>query len=212
LKASELRYRRLFETAQDGILILDGNTGKIIDVNPFLLHLLDYPFQSIIGRRLWDIRQFKDVAANHAAFETLRRNQCIRYKNCLCSKTGKEIQVEFVSNAYFVGSHKVIQCNVRDISARSLVDKSSCGRDAALEIASKSNDDVLALLSDEFRNPVAAISCATDLLELGHDVTEALHKTDTRDFDRSAVAVIRRSLQALLRSINELLDLAQIAK
>src|SRR5205085_8002253 len=79
LKASELRYRRLFETAQDGILILDGNTGKIVDANPFLLHLLDYPFEKLIGRRLWDIGQFKNVAANHAAFEALRRNHYVRY-------------------------------------------------------------------------------------------------------------------------------------
>ena len=52
---SELRYRRLFETAQDGILILDAQSGKIIDVNPFLLELLDYSFENIIGRQLWEI-------------------------------------------------------------------------------------------------------------------------------------------------------------
>jgi PAS domain S-box-containing protein len=62
LEASELRYRRLFETAQDGILILDANTGKIIDVNPFLLDLLDYPFENMIGLRLWEIGQFKDIS------------------------------------------------------------------------------------------------------------------------------------------------------
>src|SRR5437899_12008521 len=119
LEASELRYRRLFETAQDGILILDANTGKIIDVNPFLLDLLDYPFENMIGQRLWEIGQFKDIAANQAAFETLQKNEYIRYENLpLRSKAGKEIHVEFISNVYFVGSDKVIQCNSRDISAR----------------------------------------------------------------------------------------------
>ena len=72
---SELRYRRLFETAQDGILILEANTGKIIDVNPFLLDLLDYPFEDMIGRRLWEIGQFKDIAANQAAFEALQTSE-----------------------------------------------------------------------------------------------------------------------------------------
>ena len=109
LEASELRYRRLFETAQDGILILNANTGKIIDVNPFLLDLLEYPFESMIGLRLWEIGQFKDIAANQAAFEALQSNEYIRYENLpLRTKTGKEIQVEFVSNVYFVGSGKVI--------------------------------------------------------------------------------------------------------
>ena len=73
LEVSELRYRRLFETAQDGILILNANTGKIIDVNPFLLDLLDYPFESMIGRQLWEIGLFEDIAANQAAFESYKK-------------------------------------------------------------------------------------------------------------------------------------------
>src|SRR2546421_12023122 len=81
LEASELRYRRLFETAQDGILILDANTGKIIAVNRFLLDLLDYPFENMIGRRLWEIGHFKDIATHQAAFETLQRHDAIPYEN-----------------------------------------------------------------------------------------------------------------------------------
>jgi PAS domain S-box-containing protein len=214
VKASELRYRRLFETAQDGILILDAPTGKIIDINPFLLDLLDYPFESMIGMRLWEIGQLTDIAANQEAFETLQRNEYIRYENLpLRSKAGKVIHVEFVSNVYFAGSDKVIQCNIRDISARSAVDEASRDRIAALELAAQSKDHVMALLSHELRTPLAAISCATDLLELGHDVTEQLDQTDVPPlFDRSAVAMIRRNLIALVRLINELLDLTQIGK
>ena len=214
LEASELRYRRLFETAQDGILILDANTGKIIDVNPFLLDLLDYPFENMIGRRLWEIGQFKDVAANQAAFETLQRNEYIRYENLpLRSKAGKEIHVEFISNVYFVGSDKVIQCNIRDISLRLVADAASHGRLAALELADHSKDDLLAVLSHELRTPLTAISCAADLLEVGHDVTNELDKTEVPPrFDRSAVAMIRRNVQAMVRLISELLDLTHMAK
>ena len=214
LEASELRYRRLFETAQDGILILDANTGKIIDVNPFLLDLLDYPFENMIGQRLWEIGLFKDIAANQAAFETLQRNEYIRYENLpLRSKAGKEIHVEFISNVYFVGSDKVIQCNIRDISARLVADAASHGRLAALELANKSKDDLLAVLSHELRTPLTAISCAADLLELGHDATDQLDKTEVPpQFDRSAVAMIRRNVQAMVRLISELLDLTHMAK
>ena len=214
LEASELRYRRLFETAQDGILILDANTGKIIDVNPFLLDLLDYPFENMIGQRLWEIGQFKDIAANQAAFETLQRNEYIRYENLpLRSRAGKEIHVEFVSNVYFVGSDKVIQCNIRDISARLVVDEASHGRLATLELANQSKDDLLAVLSHELRTPLTAISCAADLLELGHDAADQLDKTEVPpQFDRSAVAMIRRNLEAMVRLISELLDLTHITK
>ena len=214
LQASELRYRRLFETAQDGILILDANTGKIIDVNPFLLDLLDYPFENIIGRRLWEIGQFKDIAANQAAFEALQRNEYIRYENLpLCSREGKEIHVEFISNVYFVGSDKVIQCNIRDISARAVGDEAPGARLAALELVNRTKEDLLGVLSHELRTPLTAISCAADLLELGHDAADQLDKTDVPpQFDRSAVAIIRRNLQAMVRLISELLDLTHMAK
>ena len=116
LEISELHYRSLFETAQDGILILNANTGEIIDVNLFLLDLLDYPFESMIGLRLWEIGHFKAIAPNQAAFETLQRKKYARYDNfSLRSKAGKETQVEFVSNVYSVGPDKVMQCSIRNI-------------------------------------------------------------------------------------------------
>src|SRR6202023_2096855 len=139
---SELRYRRLFETAQDGILILDADSGKIIDVNPFLLDLLDFPFESVIGLQLWEIGLFKDIAANQAAFEKLQAEEYIRYENLpLRTKTGKEIQVEFVSNVYFVGPAKVIQCNIRDITARAQFQAASEGHAHTLELAVKAKDE-----------------------------------------------------------------------
>lgn len=114
LRLSELRYRRLFETAQDGILILDADSGEITDVNPFLIHLLDYPFEELRGRKLWEIGQFKDIAANQLAFEKLKHSEYIRYKNLpLRRSDGKRIPVEFVSNVYWVQQRQVIQCNIR---------------------------------------------------------------------------------------------------
>ena len=81
LRKSELRYRRLFETAQDGILILDAETGTITDANPFLLDLLGYPFEEMFGRHLWEIGEFKDVAASKAAFAVLQNTEYVRYEN-----------------------------------------------------------------------------------------------------------------------------------
>jgi PAS domain S-box-containing protein len=213
LEVSELRYRRLFETAQDGILILDANTGKIIDVNPFLLDLLDYPFESMIGLRLWEIGQFKDIAANQAAFETLQTNEYIRYENLpLRTKIGREIQVEFVSNVYFVGSDKVIQCNIRDISARVEFQAASKSHAATLELAHRVRDEVIAVLSQELRSPLAAISSMIDVLELGHGGIGMPDKKDLPpQFDKSALAFIRRNIQSILHLITELLDFTHTA-
>jgi PAS domain S-box-containing protein len=212
LEVSELRYRRLFETAQDGILILDANTGKIIDVNPFLLDLLDYPFESMIGLRLWEIGQFQDIAANRAAFKALQTNEYIRYENLpLRTKTGREIQVEFVSNVYFVGSDKVIQCNIRDISARAEFQAASKSHAETLALACRARDEAIAVLSHELRTPLAAISSMIDLLELGHGEIGTPDKKDLPpQFDKSALAFIRRNIQSIVHLVTELLDFAHV--
>jgi two-component system cell cycle sensor histidine kinase/response regulator CckA len=119
LQNSELRYRRLFETAQDGILILDAGTGQIADANPFLLDMLGYTREQLLGKQLWEIGFFKDRALSEAAFATLQKEGYIRYENLpLESKDGRRREVEFVSNLYEVDHQNVIQCNIRDITDR----------------------------------------------------------------------------------------------
>jgi PAS domain S-box-containing protein/putative nucleotidyltransferase with HDIG domain len=129
LRNSELRYRRLFESAQDGILIVNAETGSINDVNPYLIDMLGYSREEFVEKKLWEVGAFKDIKASRNSFLALQKNEFIRYENLpLKTKGGRLVQVEFVSNVYLVGNEKVIQCNVRDISDR----KGYAGR-AALE-------------------------------------------------------------------------------
>jgi PAS domain S-box-containing protein len=121
LKRSELRYRRLFETAQDAILILDGDSGEIIDANTFILDMLGYPLEYFLGRHLWELGFLRDKSLAKNAFETLKTEGYIRYEDLpLETKQGRAIHVEFVSNVYFVGEKRIIQCNIRDITDRKL--------------------------------------------------------------------------------------------
>jgi PAS domain S-box-containing protein len=119
LITSELRYRRLFEAARDGILILDAESGMIVDVNPFLVELLGFSREAFLGKKVWELGSFKDIVANQANFAELQKQEYIRYRNRpLETAVGLRIDVEFVSNVYLVNGQKVIQCNIRDISAR----------------------------------------------------------------------------------------------
>ncbi|MBE0568236.1 MAG: PAS domain S-box protein [Deltaproteobacteria bacterium] len=119
LKASEIRYRRLFETAKDGILILDADTGRITDANPFLQDLLGYSHAELLGKMLWEIGPFRDIAASRSAFRKLQKKEYIRYDDLpLETKGHRHRHVEFVSNVYRENGTRVIQCNIRDITTR----------------------------------------------------------------------------------------------
>jgi PAS domain S-box-containing protein len=119
LRNSELRYRRLFEAAQDAILILDGETGQIMDANPFVQNLLGYSLNELTGKKLWEISPFKNIAENKELFQKLQKETYVRYEHLpLQTKQKKLRYVEFVSNSYMVDHIKVIQCNIRDITER----------------------------------------------------------------------------------------------
>ncbi|MBU2465868.1 MAG: PAS domain S-box protein, partial [Bacteroidetes bacterium] len=119
LVASEIRYLRLFESAKDGVLILDAKTGKIVDVNPFLIDLLGYSREEFIEKSIWEIGTFKDIYENKEKFLELQQKEYVRYDELpLVTSAGGVIHVEFVSNVYLVNDNKVIQCHIRDITAR----------------------------------------------------------------------------------------------
>ena len=123
LQDSEKRYRRLFESAKDGILILEFDTGKVVDVNPFLLQLLGYSYDALCGKLIWEIGAFKNTATSREAFKVLQDSEYIRYEDLpLETLDGRHIDVEFVSNVYLVDHAKVIQCNIRDITERNLAE------------------------------------------------------------------------------------------
>lgn len=119
LKESESGYRRLFEAATDGILLIDYATELVLDVNPALVDLLGYPKVAFLKKHLWDIGAFKDVALTKDKLSELQKKKFFRYEGLtLETKAGKKILVEFVSNVYLAGDKKIIQCNIRDITAR----------------------------------------------------------------------------------------------
>ena len=167
LQESEKRYRRLFESARDGILILDADTGKVVDVNPFLLQLLGYSYDAICGQHIWELGVFKDIAASKDAFKALQDKEYIRYDDLpLETLDGRPIAVEFVSNIYLVDNTKVIQCNIRDITERK--------RGAALleseQRVRRLNEHILNMvmvLSHDIRGPLVAIASILKLMLRG---------------------------------------------
>jgi PAS domain S-box-containing protein len=119
LKVSEVRYRRLFETAKDGILILDFETGDILDANPFIINIIDFPLVEIVGKKLWEIGLFSNKEESELAFIELKTNGYIRFEDMpILRRNGQVNEVEFISNVYLENNTNVIQCNIRDITTR----------------------------------------------------------------------------------------------
>ena len=155
LRGSERQYRRLFEAAKDGILILNAISGQIEDVNPFLVTLLGYSREEFMGKKLWEVGPFKDVAASKTAFEELRTKEYIRYEDLpLQARDGQLVSVEFVSNVYPVNGDHVIQCNIRDITIRKqMVDELRRAKDEA-EQSNEAKTRFISMLSHELRTPL----------------------------------------------------------
>jgi len=119
LKITEIRYRSLFDSAKDGILILDAETGRINDVNPYLIELLGYSKEQLIEKTIWKIGFFNDIITNMDKFKELQQKEFVRYENLpLETANGRKVNVEFVSNVYQEANTRVIQCFIREIAER----------------------------------------------------------------------------------------------
>jgi PAS domain S-box-containing protein len=190
LKTSELQYRRLFETAQDAILILDGDSGEVIDANKFILDLLGYPLEYFVGRHLWELGFLKDKSIAKHAFDTLKTDGYIRYEDIpLEAHDGRSIDVEFISNSYLVGDKKIIQCNIRDTTARIRIQD-------ALVLAGKKMSLLSSITRHDINNQLTVLRGYLNMLEISK-----LNPTQIEYFQKITNAAER--ISAIIRFTKE---------
>jgi PAS domain S-box-containing protein len=211
LRTSEIRYRRLFEAARDGILILNAHTLKITDVNPFMTELLGYSRDEFLGKELWEIGFFSDKKSSQDAFRDVQAKGYLRYEDLpLRTKEGRLQEVEFVSNVYKEESRQVIQCNIRDITERKraederrqLLESAQAAR-AEADSANDIKDEFLALLSHELRTPLTSILGWAQMLSDFNLDDEASNR---------AIDIIVRNARAQRQLIDDLLDISRIIR
>jgi two-component system cell cycle sensor histidine kinase/response regulator CckA len=170
-RSSEIRYRRLFEAARDGILIMDPETRKITDANPFMTELLVYTCEELVGKELWQIGLHKDEDASRATFRELQDRHYVRYDDLpLLGKTGVSHEVEFVSNLYEEDGRKVIQCNIRDVTERRRAEN-LVQADSSRELGNRKRRSLIDL------GVIIAVSIAVFVIGHAYDAFDPLFKT-----------------------------------
>jgi len=223
LTASESRYRRLFESAKDGILILDAETGMIKDVNPFLVKMLGYTKEQFIEKEIWEIGFFKDIAANKDKFFELKQKEYVRYEDLPLETTeGRKINVEFVSNVYSEDHHDVIQCNIRDITERKQAEQVQiiANKEIAFQNEEKEKRAIELVIAKEHAEQSDRLKSAF-LANMSHEIrtpmngilgfSELLKEPGlTGEKQQEYIRIIEKSGARMLNIINNIVDISKI--
>lgn len=190
LQKSELMFRKLFESAQDGILIIDFESGKIIDINPYVSDLLEVAREDIRGHDYRSLPFKIESKIFDQVHQELKHKISVFYDDVvLKTSSGREIAVEVGASFYFVEDKKIIQFNIRDLTERKKLDKIKT--------------EFVSMVSHELRTPLSAIKEGVEIVADGTQGT--LNKSQGE-----CLGIALSNIKRLNRLIGDILDISKI--
>ncbi|MDR3405775.1 MAG: PAS domain S-box protein [Chthoniobacter sp.] len=217
IRVSEVNYRRLFETSQDGILLFDADTGRISDANHFLTKLLGFSHDEMVGKTFREFTPLKDIELNFTMLEPSQTDGYVRHDELpLKTRAGRTIFVELVSNVFQDGDRTVIQCNIRDITERKhaqdeihrlneTLENRVAERTTQLQAANEELGAFSYSVSHDLRAPLRQIMGFVNLLQ--QDIGASLAEKDLRYLN-----IISQSTRRMGDLIDDLLAFARIGR
>jgi len=146
LTESEERYRRLFETASDGIVLLEKREGKITHANPATEKMLGYTNKESIGNKLQDIGVLLDMGDFQTTMQNLNKSGIINYDDVpVKTKSGQHIDTDI----YLVDRARLVQCNIRDITEHKLEEEALSESEARYRSLFENNHAVMLLIDPD---------------------------------------------------------------
>lgn len=221
-KISERRYQRLFESAMDGLLIMDADTAMIIDINPSLEKMLAYPRGEFIGKKIWEIQPLKNMKSTKPAFDKMQTDGYLHYEHLpVENSSGRHMDVEFVCNVFQENHNKVIVCNIRDITTRKQAEEKMRQAQMVIAKTSELKNQFLTSISHEIRTPMNSILGFAQLLdemivekqnikEKGTTEEKLLEDNVRENLQREYINAIKSCSEVLINLLNDILDYKKI--
>ncbi len=218
LEESELKYRKIFDAAQEGILLFDASTGQIIDANPFLLDLFNYPLSELLTKKLYDLGLSQEMMQIPEEASGLNRTVRGSYRNIsLRAKDGHDLSVEICCTRHQINDKAIIQCAIRNTASRKLMEASIKKLTEELQVKTNELDaahkalqkldelksEFVSVVSHELRTPLATMREFTSILS--DEIPGKLTKEQKQYTD-----IIKDSIDRLTRLITNLLDISNL--
>jgi two-component system, cell cycle sensor histidine kinase and response regulator CckA len=199
LQESEKRYRRLFESAQQAVLLLDSETGNVTDINPFGLQLIGRTKPQVLGKSIFETGISSDPRLFERIQDKLRFSENISFEELTpASGESRGRDLEITCSRYMLDNRGIIHCSVRDITARRLAEEEKVKMQAQLFQAQKMEaiGAVAGGVAHDFNNLMTAIQISTDLAMMRIDESHELFRElkEIRNSAMRATGLIRQLL------------------